>query len=63
MAHLLRCVRAGGVTHKVDDYVPLESIAEVNRQLSNKDHRFRIIGVNVKDGGLHHFGNIGAIFC
>ncbi len=49
------------VTNQIDHDVTLELHAVVDRQLGDKQHRFRIIAINVKDRRLNHLGDVGTI--
>ena len=49
------------VAHHVNDHILVEGHPVFNRQLGDEQHRFRVIAVHMKNRGLHHLGDIGAI--
>ena len=48
------------VAYEVDDHISLEGISKIHRQLGNKNYRFRVVGVDMENRRLDHFGDIGA---
>ncbi len=49
------------IAYEVDDHISLEGISKIHRQLGNKNHRFRVVGVDMENRRLDHFGDIGAV--
>jgi len=49
------------VAYKINNNIALEGISKINRQLSDKNHRFGIIGIDMENGSLDHLGDIGAV--
>ena len=49
------------VADQVDDHVLTEFHAVIQRQLANEQNRLRVIAVDVKYGGIHHFRHVAAI--
>ncbi|MNZ68409.1 hypothetical protein D3C78_866740 [compost metagenome] len=59
---LVRFVMAmTAIAEQVDEHIAFERIAEVQRQTGYESDRFRIIRINVEDGCLHHFTDIGTV--
>jgi len=50
------------VANKIYHYILVKVIAKINCHLGYKQDRLRIIGINVKNRRLHHFGHVGAVF-
>lgn len=49
------------VAEEVNEHVALEGVTEVQRQTGNESNGFRVIRVNVEDGCLNHFTDVGAV--
>ena len=49
------------VADHVDDHVALELLAELERQLRDRDARLRVLGVDVEDRRLDELGDVGAV--
>ena len=54
-------VAMSAITQKIDDDIPVEFHAVIDREAGDKENRLRIIAVHMKDGRLNHVGNVGAI--
>ena len=54
-------VPATSVTDEVNDDVFLELIAVVDRQLGDKNNRFRVIPVNVEYRRLNHLRDVSTV--
>ena len=49
------------VADEVDNHVFLELHAEIERELGDEQHRFRVIAVDVKNRRVDHFRDVGAV--
>ena len=54
-------VPTSSITDQVNHNVFIELVAIVDRHLGHKHHRFRVVAVHMKNGRLHHLGDIRAV--